>query len=79
MSKPINDGGSAFPQHGWTSDPVVLERMKTQGGMTLRDFFAAAALTGSLANGKFLMMSERAEDCYEYADKMLAARKEGEQ
>ena len=35
-----NDGGPAFPQHGWSSNPEVLERMKTQGGMTLRDWFA---------------------------------------
>jgi len=39
MSAP-NDGGPAFPQHGWTSNPEVLERMKDQGGMTLRDWFA---------------------------------------
>ncbi len=40
-----NDGGPAFPQHGWTSNPEVLERMKNQGGMTLRDWFAGQAIS----------------------------------
>jgi len=95
MSAPINDGGPAFPQHGWTSDPVVLERMKTQGGMTLRDYFAGQALSGILSksinpnnqgNDSVDWASTRAPgpnrasgDAYEYADAMLAARLEGKQ
>jgi hypothetical protein len=41
--------------------------------MTLRDYFAAAALTGLLANrlGRY---SDMAEDAYKYADAMLAER-----
>jgi hypothetical protein len=46
----MNNGGPAFPQHGWTSDPTVLERMKDQSGMTLRDYFAGQALAGLCAN-----------------------------
>jgi|694.fasta_scaffold11339_16 hypothetical protein len=44
MKTPSNDGGPAFPQHGWTNNPEVLERMKNQGGMTLRDYFAGQAM-----------------------------------
>ena len=40
----IDNGGPAFPQHGWSSNPEVIERMKHQGGMTLRDWFAGQAL-----------------------------------
>jgi hypothetical protein len=75
MSKLIKDGGPAFPhaQRLWDSDAQSWA-VHSIGGMTLRDYFAAAALTGSLANGRDLMMSERAEDCYYYADAMIAAR-----
>jgi hypothetical protein len=74
----IDDGGPAFPiPYG----QVMSEDGK---GMSLRDYFAAAALQGALAS------SDRADGetyeevrknicriCYEYADDMLAARKEG--
>jgi len=71
----IEDGGGAFP-HG---DP-------THGGdlgMTLRDYFAAAALQGLLAkygNAEEVKRSfetiVQATTCYEYADAMIEARKE---
>lgn len=52
-------------------------------GMTLRDWFAGMALQGLLAhvigvqnaNGSTIKYAER---CYEYADAMLAARKENQ-
>ena len=63
----INDGGSAFPtetSHG------------QDYGMTLRDYFAAAALTGSLAashtDGE---PEEFANVAYIIADAMLERRK----
>jgi len=28
---------SAFPQHGWSENPATIERMKSQGGMSLRE------------------------------------------
>jgi hypothetical protein len=65
MSKQIDNGGPAFPdggQHNYT------------GGMTLRDYFAAAALQGILAYG---VCDGVAEEAYNQADQMLAARKEG--
>jgi hypothetical protein len=42
----IDEGGTAFPQHGWSSNPEVLERMKNQGGMSLRDWFAGQETLG---------------------------------
>ena len=36
-----NTGGPAFPQHGFDN---VAERFTSQGGMTLRDYFAAHAM-----------------------------------
>lgn len=49
-------------------------------GMTLRDYFAAAALQGFLANSsnEFVMLPHvnLASEAYMVADAMLAARKE---
>ena len=74
MSTP-NDGGPAFPQHGWTSNPEVLERMKNQGGMTLRDWFAGQALNGMLSDAKGEGSCDLyAKWSYQYADAMLKAR-----
>jgi hypothetical protein len=53
-------------------------------GMSLRDYFAAAALQGYLAGRNinaldcsFYTCERAAKSCYGYADAMLAARKEG--
>ena len=77
----INDGGSAFPLAG-SSDYSYAP----QDGMSLRDYFAAAALSIAQANwqkhndenneGEEPAKSLVAEEAYEYADAMLAARKE---
>lgn len=78
MSKP--DGGPAFPQ-GIASTPMgdmycSWEKHPDFGGMTLRDYFAAAALQGMCAdssrNGAIKVY---AEEAYKYADAMLEARK----
>ncbi len=68
MKKPIDNGGSAFPygEANFTD--------KFSQGMTLRDYFAAAALQGILAYG---VCDGVAEEAYNQADQMLAARKEG--
>ena len=75
MSTP-NDGGEAFPTyyHDILPEigPVVRE---THPGMTLRDYFAAAALQGRLARcGHSGPWSDIAQYSYEAADAMLAER-----
>jgi len=79
MTTPKDDGGPAFPCAGIiTPDGIAFE------GMTLRDYFAAAALQGFLAGRNinaldcsFYTCEKAAISCYGYADAMLAARKEG--
>ena len=59
---------SIFPQIGPPSNINV--------GMTLRDYFAAAALQGMLANEDGdRNMENKAGKAYYYADAMLAERK----
>ena len=73
MTTPQDDNSWGFIRTG--------SAFSTQDGMTLRDYFAAAALQGLLAhiigvenaNGRTSKYAERA---YAYADAMLAARKE---
>lgn len=66
MSAPINDGGPAFPT------PVGVQH---NDGMTLRDYFAAAALQGMLTDSCIQGSdSQFAESAYSYADAMLKAR-----
>jgi hypothetical protein len=65
MSEPINDGGPAFPDDRW------------QAGMTLRDYFAAAALQGLLSSiepNQLWCGEDVAVTCYRTADVMLKAR-----
>ena len=74
----IPDGGPAFPVPNWSAS-----------GMTLRDYFAAAALQGLLSklqiidqtgvygikvDDKIAYNYEVAESCYCLADAMLRAR-----
>lgn len=86
MSQPINDGGSAFPYkrqircNGEVIDYVM------ESGMTLRDYFAAAALqaiiSSALSEGTKTMYNIRKPDfleclsldAYAHADAMLKAR-----
>ena len=67
MSVPINDGGPAYPT------PAGVQH---NDGMTLRDYFAAAALKGQAH--RFAHPHEHrellAQDCYDIADAMLKAR-----
>ncbi len=63
MSTTLKDGGPAFP---------VLPYYK---GMTLRDYFAAAALQGFIAGrDSYTPTFEAANWAYEQADEMLAER-----
>ena len=75
---PIGDGGPAFPQHGWTSDPATLARMQASGiGLSIRDYFAAKAMAAEITDQG---LEGRETDhiagmAYEMADAMLVARK----
>jgi hypothetical protein len=73
MSAPINDGGSAFP-----SPPSQHSNgfYSTGEGMTLRDYFAAAALQGMLANPNIYDICDEAAvlESFEISDAMLKAR-----
>lgn len=85
--KRIDDGGPAFlgdytrkhptlKEHGLPADERV-----SSPGLSLRDYFAAAALTGFLANpsvsGGIVVDGKKlphADACYAMADAMLKAR-----
>jgi hypothetical protein len=61
---PINDGGPAFP---------TAFQMHSKG-MTIRDYFAAAALQGILADGGGASWDDDAKNAFKAADAMLKAR-----
>lgn len=63
------DGGAAFPQSGYA-------QWAPEGGMTLRDYFAAKAMKGILCGGKGIHSDQfmLSRDAYEVADAMLEAR-----
>jgi hypothetical protein len=70
MSTP-NNGGPAFPVDEFCYDG---DRSRLYG-MSLRDYFAAAALQGVLANpARFDGWTESAERAYRFADAMLEQR-----
>ena len=76
MSVPINDA-PAFPCI-YYSEPIgsIGPQLTIKGGMTLRDYFAAAALKGQAH--RFAHPHEHrellAQDCYDIADAMIKAR-----
>ena len=71
MSNQINDGGPAFP-----NVPPDSQYSKWDMGMTLRDYFAAAAL--HVQANQFIDPHEHrellAQECYDIADAMLKVR-----
>ena len=83
MSNQINDGGSAFPCV-YYSEPIgsIGPQLTIKGGMTLRDYFAAAALQGLLGNSEFHVETDVESEipnaiatyAYQAADAMLKAR-----
>ena len=86
----MSDGGPAFPTAlAVNSEDAVIcshditDREPFYGGISTRDYFAAAALTGILANVEALratpplLHAERAEAAYKAADAMLAEREKG--
>jgi hypothetical protein len=75
----INDGDPAFPGLNATlvdidSDGQKCHETQPLCGMTLRDFFAAAALQGMSASGHFTLKEDIRRIAFERADAMLKAR-----
>jgi hypothetical protein len=58
--------------------PTATLAQKTEGGMTLRDYFAAKAMQGLLANAECQLKpwDEVPQASYKMADVMLKAREE---
>lgn len=73
MSQPINDGGPAFARDSHMDKEIGL--YVQQQGMSLRDYFAAAALQGILARGQSLSSKkDEVLEAFKYSDAMLKAR-----
>jgi hypothetical protein len=72
--KKHKDGGPAFPGF----DHIDQNGRPNPPGMSLRDYFAAAALSGLLSNkeGYDRGYAFASEEAYHYADEMLIARKQ---
>jgi hypothetical protein len=68
MNEPISGEKAAFP---WPKDQ---SQHLFSLGMTLRDYFAAAALQGLIANGGCPTWDDDAKAAYAAADAMLKAR-----
>ena len=87
--KQINDGGSVtadlISERYVAGIGMLEEKVKSVGGLSIRDYFAAAALQGNLASqsneaGIYTggdCWEKAAKDSYRAADAMLAARKGG--
>ena len=73
MSVNINEGGPAFPFREQDGEGGYYRF----AGMSLRDYFAAAALQGLLANASEVN-DELAAEAFTAADAMLAARERKE-
>ena len=73
MSQPINDGGPAFPH---TTQWDGITPAINHHGISMRDYFAAAALQGLLASPAEAEfgVSHFATAAYEAADAMIRAR-----
>jgi len=80
--KQIEDGGSVtadiISERYVSGIGMLEEKVQSVGGLTIRDYFAAAALTGFYANSETAASDlELAIWSYSIADAMLAARKGG--
>ncbi len=70
-----DDGGYAFPKPGVQGIRSYEDNESPEYGMSLRDYFAAAALTGMYSDGcPADTVNAVASDAYRMADAMLAER-----
>lgn len=73
MADNIDDGGPAFPV---AEDHKIASEFTWTQGLSIRDYFAAAALRGLLNNESIPKDAAAfAVDAYRFADAMLEARK----
>lgn len=72
----MKDGGSAFPKQPIYKMPHGVELVTEQQGMSLRDYFAAAALPNLVVWDEDGLKPpvDAAILAYEYADAMIAER-----
>lgn len=69
----FDDGGPAFALPGSAGD-----QWSFQPGMTLRDYFAAAALAGIVGRGASISYEWAAQAAYQFADALIAERKKAD-
>lgn len=69
----MDPNSAAFPQHGYSDNPIVVERMSTRQGLTVRAYIATEAMNG-LLSGQFSTTEpgELARDAVEIADALIA-------
>jgi hypothetical protein len=70
-NQPISDGGPAFPH---TTQWDGITPAINYHGISMRDYFAAAALQGILADGGGASWDDDAKNAFKAADAMLKAR-----
>jgi len=75
MSETTNDGGPAFPTGTYEYDGQSNVLLYQEGGMTLRDYFAAKAMQAMAEEvSRYDQFDECAKNAYKLADAMLKAR-----
>ena len=79
MNEKIKNGGLAFPLMGMDYRNGQQFQVVHQGGMTLRDYFAAKAMQAHIAIDLNLNPEEIARWAYRYADAMLVERERGDE
>ena len=72
-TKMISDGGPAFPH---TTQRDGITPAINHHGISMRDYFAAAALQGLLASCPWEQVDEVPQKAYEISDAMVKARGE---
>jgi hypothetical protein len=82
---PIDDGGPAFPTvatattHGFYADgQPCMTHYGSRSGISVRDYFAAAALQALISSRSCTSFDEAAFSAYEAANEMIAFRKQDE-
>ena len=73
----IDKGGPAFPVPSELAAKLGCVSSESDAGMSLLDYFAGQALAGMMARKDSDGWTQRevADDCYLYAESMLATRK----